>query len=99
MTVYAVGQIKIKNAEEYDLYASKFLDVLNKFKGKLLAADFKAKAFEGEWHGDRFVIVEFPDKRAFLEWSTSDAYQAIAKHRIAGADATIILVNGIEASQ
>ena len=42
--------------------------------------------------------MEFPDKRAFLEWVTSEEYQAIAKHRDAGADRVMtVLANGIEA--
>ena len=97
MTVYAVGHIKIKNRDEYDKYASQFMGVFEKFKGKMLASDFDAKAIMGEWEADRLVIMEFPDKRAFLEWVTSEEYQAIAKHRDAGADVTTVLANGIEA--
>lgn len=98
MTIYAVGNIKIKNREEYEKYSSQFLSVFEKFKGKLLAADFNANAVQGEWDGDRLVVMEFPDKRAFLEWATSEEYQAIVKHRDAGADVTVVLANGIEAA-
>ena len=96
MTIYAVGHIKIKDREEYDKYASQFMGVFEKFKGKVLSADFSAKAVMGEWDGDRLLIMEFPDKRAFLEWATSEEYQAIAKHRDAGADVTVVLANAIE---
>ena len=96
MTIYAIGNIKIKNRDEYEKYSSQFMGVFEKFKGKLLAADFDAKAVQGNWDGNRLVIMEFPDKRAFLEWATSDEYKAIAKHRDAGADVTVVLVNGIE---
>ena len=47
MTVYAVGHIKIKNRDEYDKYASQFMGVFEKFKGKILAADFECKS--GAW--------------------------------------------------
>ncbi len=96
MTVYAVGHIKIKNREEYEKYSDRFMDVFSKFKGKLLAADFNAKAVMGEWDGDRLVIVEFPNAADFKEWATSPEYLEIAKHRIAGAEVTTILANGIE---
>ena len=98
MTIYAVGHIKIKNRDEYEKYSSQFLGVFEKFKGKLLAADFNAKAVQGDWDGDRLVVMEFPDKRAFLEWATSEEYQAIVKHRDAGADVTVVLADGIEAA-
>ena len=97
MTVYAVGHIKINNRDEYEKYASQFMGVFEKFKGKMLAADFDAKAVMGEWTADRLVLMEFPDKRAFLEWVTSEEYQAIAKHRDTGADVMTVLANGIEA--
>ncbi len=96
MTVYAVGQIKIKNKAEYDQYAAKFMDVFSKFEGRLLAADFEATAVMGDWDRDRLVLMEFPDKAAFTEWATSPEYQEIAKHRDAGADVTTILANALE---
>jgi uncharacterized protein (DUF1330 family) len=98
VTVYAVGQIKIKNRAEYDQYAAKFLDVFSKFSGKLLAADFNATAVMGEWDRDRLVLMEFPDKAAFTEWATSPEYLEIAKHRDAGADVTTILADALEVS-
>lgn len=97
MTVYAIGQIKIKDRAEYEKYSSQFMGVFEKFKGKLLSADFSARAVQGDWDGDRLVLMEFPDKRAFIEWAASKEYQEIAKHRDAGADVTVILANAIEA--
>ena len=35
MTVYAIGQIKIKDRAEYEKYSSQFMGVFEKFKGKL----------------------------------------------------------------
>lgn len=98
MTVYAVGNIKIKNREEYDKYSEQFMDVFSKFRGKLLAADFSAKAVMGEWDSDRLVLMEFPDKAAFVEWAMSPEYQKIAKHRDAGAEVTTVLANAVEAT-
>ena len=97
MTVYAIGQIKIKDRAEYEKYSSQFMGVFEKFKGKLLSADYSARAVQGEWNGDRLVLMEFPNKRAFIEWAASKEYQEIAKHRDAGADVTVILANAIEA--
>ncbi len=96
MTVFAVASIKLKNREEYDKYDAQFLGVFEKFDGKLLSADFKAAPVMGEWDGDRLVIMEFPDKKAFLAWVTSEEYQRIAKHRDAGADVTVVLAKGFE---
>jgi uncharacterized protein (DUF1330 family) len=51
----------------------------------------------GEWEDTRSVIIEFPSKESALAWMTSDAYQAIAKHRDAGSTANSILVKSLEA--
>lgn len=95
MTVYAVATIKIKHRAEYDKYSDRFMDVFSKFKGKLLAADFGAKAVMGEWNGDRLVIVEFPNASDFKDWATSPEYLEIAKHRIAGADVSTVLAEAL----
>lgn len=95
MTVYAVANIKIKDRAEYEKYSDQFMDVFSKFNGKLLAADFNAKAVMGEWDGDRLVIVEFPSAGEFKAWATSPEYLEIAKHRIAGADVTTVLAEAL----
>lgn len=98
MTVYAVAHIHVKNREEYEKYSARFMDVFSKFNGKLLAADFNAKAVMGEWNGDRLVIVEFPNAGEFKAWATSPEYLEIAKHRIAGADVTTVLAEALTGS-
>ncbi len=99
MTVYAIATIKIKDRAEYDKYDAQFMGVFEKFQGKLLSADFSARAVQGDWEADRLVVMEFPNKRAFIEWAASKEYQAIAKHRDAGADVSVVLANAFEAEQ
>ena len=84
--------------ESIDDVPPEILADFEKFKGKVLAGDYNAKAVMGEWDADRLVILDFPDKGAFIEWATSEEYQAIAKHRDAGADITMVLANGFESS-
>lgn len=96
MTIYAVVQVKIKDREAYGRYAEGFMDVFEKFDGRILAADFKPTVFDGDWDKDRIVIMEFPDEAAFMAWANSDEYKEIAKHRIEGADITAVLAKGIE---
>lgn len=97
MTIYAVVQVKIKNREAYDRYQAGFMDVFQKYDGKLLAADFKPTVFDGDWDKDRIVVMEFPSEASFMAWANSDEYAQIAKHRIEGADITAVLAKGIEA--
>lgn len=39
MTIYALAQLRIHDAERYGRYMSRFMPVLEKYNGKLLAAD------------------------------------------------------------
>ena len=94
MTVYIVAQLKFTRRELYDRYQSRFADVFRKFKGKLLVADENPVVTEGNWERDKFVIMEFPDDAAALEFQTSPEYLEIAEDRKAGADAVVLTVRG-----
>ncbi|MBT8148548.1 MAG: DUF1330 domain-containing protein [Pseudomonadales bacterium] len=96
MTVYVVVQVKITVRETYDRYQSNFMEVFNQFDGKLLANDESPRLLEGDWDKDKLVLIAFPDKGAFTAWATSSAYTEIAKDRLAGGEATILLVQGLD---
>ncbi len=95
MSVYQVAQITIKNREEYDKYAEKFLGVFEQFEGKILSVDWTPKVVAGEWNATRSVLLEFPSRAAWKAWITSPEYEAITPHRIAGADVNAILVESL----
>jgi uncharacterized protein (DUF1330 family) len=96
MTVYAVVQLKIHDRPTYDRYVARFMAVFEKFSGKVLAADDAPKVLEGKWDGTRVVLMSFPDKQSFFAWAGSPAYQEIAKDRIASAETTVLLAEGLE---
>jgi uncharacterized protein (DUF1330 family) len=95
MSVYAIAQLTINDRAVYDRYQAKFMGVMKKFQGSVLAADEKPLAVEGEWDREKVVLLSFPDAKAFREWAESPEYQEIAKERRAGSSAVILLVKGI----
>ena len=95
MSVYAIAQLKITNRAAYDRYQAKFMGVMKRFQGRLLAADEKPQVIEGEWESDKVVLLSFPDEAAFHEWAESPEYQEISKDRKAGSEAVVLLVKGI----
>lgn len=100
MAVYAVIQLRIHDAELYGRYMNNFVarfeNVFGKFGGKLLAADDAPRVLEGEWWDrNKVVLMEFPDAAAFTAWATSPEYNEIAIDRKAGAEAVVLLVNGL----
>lgn len=98
MSVYALAQLRIHDAERYGRYMSRFMPVLEKHNGKLLAADEAPRVLEGQWWDrNKVVLMEFADTAAFRAWATSPEYTEIAEDRKAGADAVVLLIKGFSA--
>jgi uncharacterized protein (DUF1330 family) len=95
MTVYVVAQLSFTDRAAYRRYQERFMGVMNRYKGRLLAADENPLILEGRWDRDKLVLMSFPDAAAYREWGESADYQDIAKDRRSGATAVVLLVKGI----
>jgi uncharacterized protein (DUF1330 family) len=95
--VYAIAQLTITDRATYDRYQARFMGMMKKFKGRVLAADEDPRVVEGSWDREKVVLLEFPDEPSFREWAESPEYLEIAKDRKAGSDAVILLVKGFAA--
>lgn len=96
MSVYVIVQLNIHDRERYDKYAEAFPPVLAQYGGTAVVADDAPRVIEGEWTGDRVVVLRFPDRDAFRAWATSPEYQAIVGDRLAGAHTVATLVRGLD---
>jgi uncharacterized protein (DUF1330 family) len=95
MAVYALAQLSIHDRERYGRYMSRFMPVLEKYNGKLLAADDTPRVLEGQWWDrNKVVLMEFADKDAFRAWANSPEYNEIAEDRKASADVVVLLIKG-----
>lgn len=95
MTVYVIAQLSFTDRAAYGRYQERFMSVMRRHAGRLLAADENPKVIEGSWDRDKVVLMSFPDEAAYREWAESPDYQEIAKDRKAGAAAVALLVRGI----
>ena len=95
MTVYAIAQLTIHDRARYERYAAAFMPILAEYGGRLLAADEHFEVTEGQWDGDKIVLMAFPDRETFTAWVTSPEYREISKDRLAAAETTGILVRGL----
>ena len=96
MTVYAIVQLRIHDQAPFDRYVAGFMPVLRQYGGRLVATDGGAEVVEGEWTGDRVVVLAFGDRDAFSTWINSPEYQEIVKDRWAAAETTMLLVRGVD---
>jgi uncharacterized protein (DUF1330 family) len=95
VTVYAIAQLTIHDRARYQEYVAAFMPILVKHGGRLLAADEHPEVTEGQWDGDKIVLMAFPDRATFRAWATSPEYREISKDRLAAAETTGILVRGL----
>lgn len=91
---YLIGQITITNPDAYAAYAAEVPQTIATFGGKYLVRGGQATQVEGQSPGDRHVVIEFPSRDAAEAWYSSDAYQAIIRHRLDNATGTLTLVDG-----
>lgn len=93
---YLVGQITVTNPEVYAVYASQVPQTIAAFGGKYLVRGGHATQLEGQAHGERNVVIEFPSREIAEAWYNSDAYQAIIGHRTNNSTGALALVDGYE---
>ena len=93
--VYAIAQLTITDRALYRRYQERFMGVMKRFQGSLLAADEHPQVVEGSWNREKVVLLSFPDEAAFRQWAESPDYEEIARDRKAGSTAEILLVKGI----
>jgi uncharacterized protein (DUF1330 family) len=62
-----------------------------------LVVDTQPQVLEGEWHGDRTVIVEFDSVEAARSWYDSAGYAKAKTLRQAAAESNVVLVAGFQA--
>ena len=55
MAVYVIAQITITDRARYERYQARFMPVLQKYEGRLLAADEHPLVAEGAWDRDLAV--------------------------------------------
>jgi uncharacterized protein (DUF1330 family) len=95
MSVYAIAMFSITDRLAYGRYQAQFMGVLNRHKGRLLAADERPVVVEGNWDRDKVVMLSFPSEAEFHEFADSPEYQEISKDRRAGTNGFVLLVRGI----
>jgi uncharacterized protein (DUF1330 family) len=95
MTCYLVGRIAIHDRERYGRYAAAFMPVLRRYGGRLLVSEERPQPLEGEWDGRKLVVLAFETQEAARAWAGSPEYREIAEDRIAGADAIVLMADGL----
>jgi len=95
MPTYIINNMTIHDVAEYRTYLKAFMPIFERYGGKVLAAQNSPTAIEGSWPFDRTVLLEFPSRDVAEQWARSAEYQAIARHRHAGATSNVVMLDGL----
>ena len=95
-SVYLIGDILVKNNEEYKKYVELVTPVAEKYGGEYLIIGGHVDSMESNsWSPNRIVLIKFPNKTAAMKWYNCDEYQPIKNLRTNNSVSNIIFVEGV----
>ncbi|MFJ9376373.1 DUF1330 domain-containing protein [Streptomyces sp. NPDC101455] len=93
---YVILTESINDAAGMDAYSRAAGPSMVEGGATVLAVDGRPQLLEGEWHGDRTVVLEFESAEAARAWYESKAYKRAKPLRQAAADTNVVIVSGFE---
>jgi uncharacterized protein (DUF1330 family) len=91
---YVILTEAIRDPEGMKAYGKASAPSLGEHGAKVLAVDEHVEVLEGEWHGNRTVIVEYGSVEEARQWYASATYQAALPLRQAAADCNVAIISG-----
>ena len=96
---YWIALVEVKDMDGYrNNYVAGLPDVLRKFGGRYVTRGGQTEVVEGK-SKSRVVILEFPSYQAAMDCYRSPEYAKVKAHRLAFADADLIVVEGYDGAQ
>ncbi len=95
MPAYIIGVIDIHSPEAYQEYGARVPAVVEKFGGRYLVRGGDHDMLEPGAPGNRFVVIEFPDRAAIRRFYGSPEYQEIVGIRTAASQGFLAGVDGV----
>ena len=89
MPAYVVGTIRVADPAQWQWYVERVGATFGPHGGTVLFRGAKSAVFSGEAHGERIVVIEFPDVQAAQRWHESPEYQSLVASRDAGAEVVL----------
>jgi uncharacterized protein (DUF1330 family) len=96
LAAYVIYQGEVLDPERYEQYKAQVTPNIAAAGGRYLVRGGEAEALEGDLPAGRTVVVEFPTKKAALDWYRGEEYTEIRKLREGAARATIYVVDGVD---
>ena len=95
MPAYVVVNVRIQDPDTYRRYRELVPPSIAAFGGQFLARGGPVTVLEGDWHPERFVLLEFPSRERAEAWYRSPEYAPALALRKEAARADLIIADGI----
>ena len=96
MPAYVIADIEVHDPETYKEYVALVQAALDPFEGRFLVRGGATESLEGDWHPQRFVVLEFPTIEQARGWYGSPAYVTARAIRHRASTGRLILAQGVE---
>lgn len=93
---YVILTESIRDRAGMEAYGRASAPTMIEAGAKVLSVETQPEVLEGEWHGDRTVVVEFESVAAARAWYESADYQQALPLRQAAADCNAVIVSGFQ---
>ena len=91
-----IGDVDIKNIEEYKKYMEKVKPLIESYGGEYLIRGGEIDALETNlWKPTRMVLVKFPNKKIAMDCYSSDECKPYKNIRLDNATSNILMVEGL----
>ncbi len=96
MPAYLIVRAKVTDMQQYQQYMKLTPAIVEKYGGKFIIRGGDKVVLEGPDISDRVVMLKFDSIAAARRMYNSDEYQAAIKVRQAAAEASFIVMEGLE---
>ncbi len=93
---YVIVTEAIRDHAGMDAYGEASAPSIIEAGARVLVVDPRPEVLEGEWHGDRTVVLEFESVEAARAWYTSESYDQVKPMRHAAAQSNAVILAGFE---
>ncbi len=93
MSAYLVVDIKVHDETQYQEYIQRVPEFVAKHGGTYLVRGAQLEVKEGDWHPERLVVLQFPDKEAAQAFLDDPGYQPVAAIRHSAATTNLVLAD------
>jgi uncharacterized protein (DUF1330 family) len=93
MATYLIADITVHDPEQYQDYVRQVPAFIDKHGGSYRVRGGAVQVREGDWHPQRLIVLEFPDREHANAFLADPDYQAVAAIRHAAASTNLVLVD------